>query len=105
MIVSLTNSFLGSIERNKFKVDEEGPGGVEERCEPPLDVVDTIIALGVTTGGDTSDGCISPPLVGIGADMLLASMRSASSSRKDSSLDCFCCQKLEKDKYCYAVKN
>ena len=60
-----------------------------------MDVVDTIIALGATTAGDISDGCISPSLVGIGADMLLTSMRSARSSRKDSSLDCFCCKKLE----------
>ena len=95
---------LGSIDRNKVDVDEESLLGGEERDDAPSngggDGVDTIIALGKVAAGDTDDVCgppsfttddIAPDDVDEGVDSSLTSIRSARSSRKDSSLGCLCC--------------
>ena len=92
------------MERNNVDVEEESLHGGEERDDAPSDGggVDTIISLCKVAAGVADDGCgcgppsfttdaIAPDDDDEGVDTPLTSMRSARSSRKDSSFGCDCC--------------
>lgn len=95
------------MERNNVDVEEESLLGGEERDDAPSDGggVDTIISLCKVAAGVADDGCgcgppsfttdaIAPDDDDEGVDTPLTSMRSARSSRKDSSFGCDCCSCL-----------